>query len=288
MLARNSGVPSAIVQHRFVTLYRQRFHYFAWGCSGLPIVLLHGTGFHGYVWKPIAQGLSRDCQVLALDQRGHGESVKPEQGYGWQAFADDLYQLLSTLRLQRVAAVGHSAGATAIAVCAATHPGLISRAVLIEPIIVPPPPDGQVRPSPLAQGARKRRMIWGSRTSMFHSFRARSPFNTWREDVLWAYIEEGTTLHNDGCIELKCPGSIEAQIYENDSSVDLFALLPQVTIPVLLLRGETSMVFPEAHARNLLGLLAQGRMKTVARTTHFMPMERPEAVERAVRNFLAL
>lgn len=288
MLARGSSVPSAIVQHRFVTLQRQRFHYFAWGHSGAPVVLMHATGFHGYVWKPIAQGLSRDCQVLAPDQRGHGDSVKPEQGYGWHAFAEDLHQFLSTLRLQGVAAVGHSAGATAIAVCAATHAGLISRAVLIDPIMVSPPPDGEVRESPLAQRARKRRMVWESRTSMFHSFRARPPFNTWREDVLWAYIEEGTVLHSDGRIELKCPGAIEAQIYENAASLDVFALLPRITIPVLLLCGEASEAFPEAHARTVLSLLPQARMKTIARTTHFVPMERPEAVERAVRKFFSL
>lgn len=288
MLAKGSRVPSAIVQHRYVTLGRQRFHYFAWGQGSPTIVLMHATGFHGYVWKPIAQGLSRDGEILALDQRGHGDSVKPPHGYGWDAFAEDLWQFLSALGLRDVDVVGHSAGATAIAVCAARHPGSIRRAVLIDPILVPASPNGELRDSPLAHRARKRRMVWESRTSMFHSFRTRPPFNTWREDVLWAYIEEGTVLHPDGHVELKCPGEIEAQVYENAASVDVFALLPQVSIPVLLLRGETSDAFPEGHAEYTLSLLPQARMKAIARTTHFVPMERPEPVERAVRKFFSL
>jgi pimeloyl-ACP methyl ester carboxylesterase len=40
-------------------------------------VLVHAIGFHGHVWKRIAQALSRDYQVVALDRRGRGASPKP-------------------------------------------------------------------------------------------------------------------------------------------------------------------------------------------------------------------
>jgi len=287
MLARHSSAPSAIVQHRQIIIDRQRFHCFVWGETGPPVVLVHATGFHGYVWKPIAQGLSRDGRVFALDQRGHGDSIKPERGYAWEVFADDLFHFLTQLHLTDVVAVGHSAGATAIAVCAATHPGLIHRAVLIDPIIVPRMPDGDLAENPMAHRARKRRMVWESRTSMFHSYRTREPFKTWREEVLWAYIEEGTVLRPDGHIELKCPGNIEAQIYDNAPKLDGFRVLPRVNIPVLLLRGESSLSFPESSAALAVSLLPQGKLKTIANTTHFVPMERPDAVERAIRKFLS-
>ena len=275
------------MQRRFVNLGRRQFHYFIWGEAGTPIVLLHGTGFHGYVWKPIAQGLSRADRVLALDQRGHGDSFKPEQDYRWEGFADDLQQFLAALKLTGVTAVGHSAGATTIAICAAMHPGPIQRAVLIDPILFPGSPDSEVGENPLAHRARKRRMVWESRTSMFHSYRAREPFKTWREDVLWAYIEEGTVTRPDGHVELKCPGDIEAQVFENAPRLDGFGFLPRLDIPVLVLRGACSEAFPEASATRALSLLPRGQLKSVAGTTHFVPMERPDAVERAVRKFMA-
>jgi len=286
MLAHRPRPTSAAVQHRYVTLDHLRFHYYVWGNEGPPIILLHATGFHGYVWKPIAESLSRDHHVLALDQRGHGDSAKPDSGYEWEGFANDLYQFLVRLHLNAVTAIGHSAGATAIAVCAARHPGRIRRAVLIDPILVPAAAEGRTFENPLSHRARKRRMIWESRTSMFHSYRTRTPFKGWREDVLWAYIDEGTVPRADGHIELKCPGTIEAQIYDMASHLDGFAVLPHVDIPVLVIRGESTDAFAEAFAARAVSLLPQGQLKTITKTTHFVPMERPDAVKRAVRTFI--
>lgn len=283
------------MESHYIELNHERFHYFRWGNTGPTVVLVHATGFHGYVWKPIAQGLSGDHHVVAIDQRGHGDSVKPERGYAWEVFGDDLWRFLLTLQRPQVIAVGHSAGATAIALCAAAHPGLIARAVLIDPILFPrgamppatSPAGAAAAQNPLAQRARKRRMVWESRTSLFHSYRVRAPFKTWREEVLWAYIEEGTRLRPDGHIELKCPGAIEAQIYEMAPRLDGFAILSRLDVPTLLIRGAETDAFPHDSAVRALSLLPHGRLKVIADTTHFVPMERPDAVERAVRTFVA-
>ena len=41
---------------------------------------------------------------------------------------------------------------------------------------------------------RLRRRVWPSRWEMFRTLQARAPFNRWRPDVLWTYVEEGTQL----------------------------------------------------------------------------------------------
>jgi len=275
------------MRSRYVALDGDRFHYFGWGESGPTVVLVHATGFHGYVWKPIAQGFGRDHRVLALDQRGHGNSPKPQHGYTWDVFGTDLSRFLTALKLSRVTAVGHSAGATAIALCAAAHPELIARAVLIDPVLFPRGTNAAgATPNPLAQRARKRRMVWESRTALFQSYRVRPPFETWTEDVLRAYIEKGTRRRAEGHIELKCPGSIEAQIYEMAPQLDGFEVLSHVDAPTLLIRGAESATFPEGSAARALSLLRHGSLQVIADTTHFVPMERPDAVEHAVRAFL--
>src|SRR5262245_20701499 len=98
MPARAPSPADAVVQHGFVTLEHRRCHYYRWGSTGPPVVLVHGTGFHGYVWKPIAEALSRDYRVLAYDQRGHGDSYKPDGGYRWEVFGDDLFDVLEPLQ----------------------------------------------------------------------------------------------------------------------------------------------------------------------------------------------
>jgi lipase len=287
MLARRPTASGPPVQHRALALDGVQLHCVEWGTGSSSIVLVHATGFHAYVWRPIAENLGRDYRVIAFDQRGHGDSDKPESGYAWEVFGTDLYRVLTRLHVHPIVAVGHSAGATAIALCAAAHPGLIQRAVLIDPILFPRAPEGQVIQNSLAHRARKRRMVWESRAAMFHSFHAREPFKLWREDVLWAYIEEGTVLRPDGHVELKCPGAIEAQVYEMAPRLDGFGILSQVKIPVLLLRGESSDAFPEASAVHARSLLPHAELKTIARSTHFVPMERPDAVERLVRQFVS-
>ena len=94
-------------------------------------------------------------------------------------------------------------------------------------------------------------------------------------------------LRADGHVELKCPGTIEAQIFEMGARLDGFSNLDHVTIPVLILRGESSVAFPESSASHALSLLPHGQLQTVANTTHFVPMERPDAVVQAVRRFLS-
>ena len=57
------------------TLNGLRFHFLDWGTAGRdPILLLHGGAQTAHSWDEVAPDLARDHHVLALDQRGHGDS----------------------------------------------------------------------------------------------------------------------------------------------------------------------------------------------------------------------
>jgi pimeloyl-ACP methyl ester carboxylesterase len=114
-----------------------RLHYSDFGGEGPTAVLHHATGFHAWVWTPIAEALTRRCRVLAFDARGHGDSDKPAGGYEWKQFVGDLTGFIETLDLGRVLGVGHSLGATTIAGVAAERPELFSAAVLLDPVLYP-------------------------------------------------------------------------------------------------------------------------------------------------------
>ena len=75
---------------------------------------MHATGFHGRIWEPFVPQLREHFSVIALDQRGHGDSDKPEHGYQWARFGDDALAVVSHLGLERPAGIGHSAGAAAL------------------------------------------------------------------------------------------------------------------------------------------------------------------------------
>src|SRR5258705_5709186 len=95
-------------------------HYLDFGGDGPPLVFCHATGFHAWLWLPYARLFAATHHVIALDQRGHGESSKPEAGYRWENFGRDLAGFLDVLGLGGVSAVGHSKGGTTIAAASAT------------------------------------------------------------------------------------------------------------------------------------------------------------------------
>ncbi|GAC1398598.1 MAG: alpha/beta fold hydrolase [Ktedonobacteraceae bacterium] len=104
--------------HR-IDLPAGKFHYLSWGAerTELPsILLLHGITSSAQSWVRVGSELAKGYRVYALDQRGHGESIKPSRGfYSLRHTADDAAAFLEALGLEHTVLIGHSwGGATAI------------------------------------------------------------------------------------------------------------------------------------------------------------------------------
>jgi len=282
----------------FVEANGIRLHYIEWGGDAPPLVLLHATGFLARLWEPIAVQMSARFHVYALDARGHGDSDKPvlsrfegpapAGGYGWEGLAADLMGFLDSLGLIGVPIVGHSSGAAGAIRLAAKRPEYVTAAVLIEPTVFPPMPveGSDERKEQLASGAAKRRMVWDSREELMTAYRQRRTFAGWREDVLRLFAEHGTFDREDGKIELKCPGEIEAELYRNSLSPDTWDLMPRVHCPALVIRGEKTEPMLALVAEGVARRIPGARLATVAGGSHFVPMERPAEIAAAALAFL--
>jgi pimeloyl-ACP methyl ester carboxylesterase len=202
-----------------------------WGGSGPLALLHHATGYCAGVWGPVAEQLSSHYHVVAMDARGHGDSSKPEGAgfYRWAHFGRDVVavaeQLAAEHRDGRIAlGLGHSFGGTSILMASAERPELFGRCVLVDPVI-PPPNFG---PSPitnaLAEGARKRRHLWPSRRAAREKWSKKEFFADWDPRALDLYLAEGFSDRADGQVELKCPGTIEAAVFESTHSIDVWSL----------------------------------------------------------------
>src|SRR5581483_11201408 len=94
-----------------------------WGDASAPaVVLLHGLrGFSG-TWRALAASLAIDYHLIALDQRGRGESDwDPHHNYYTDAYLADLEGVVDQLALARFALLGHSMGGTTSYVYASRH-----------------------------------------------------------------------------------------------------------------------------------------------------------------------
>src|SRR2546428_120887 len=58
------------------------------------LVLVHGLGSSRHIWDLVAPELASKYRVLALDQRGHGESDEPDTGYDFPSIVADLAEFL--------------------------------------------------------------------------------------------------------------------------------------------------------------------------------------------------
>jgi pimeloyl-ACP methyl ester carboxylesterase len=264
---------------------RIRIHHL--GGSGPPLVCVHATGFHGRVWEPFVPRLREHFSVISLDQRGHGDSDKPETGYEWRVFGDDVLAVVDSLGLDRPAGLGHSAGAAALIFAETTRPGTFSRLVLMDPTTLPPEFRGMTAhlENPMADAARRRRAVWDSPEQMIERLRGGSPLAHWREDFLRAYVVYGTEQGEDGKFHLKCPPAIEGQIYGTAGTNDGWDRMARLAPPTLLLTGTESPMW--GGGRNAEGgeRLPHGVADTI-QGGHFFPMENPDETVDRVLPFL--
>lgn len=99
-----------MVQDRFIPLRGLQFHYREWSRRGTPLLWLHGLASQSHMFDRAAPLLADNFRVIAFDQRGHGESAKPDQGYDFKTVSEDLRAFLDTLKIKRAILAGHSWG----------------------------------------------------------------------------------------------------------------------------------------------------------------------------------
>ena len=94
--------------------------------------MLHGVHGAAESWEGLIQALNGSMPAIAIDQRGHGESSWPEEGYDVRTMADDAAAVAWEIGAP-IDVVGHGFGAAVALVLAAQHSNVVRRLVLSEP-----------------------------------------------------------------------------------------------------------------------------------------------------------
>ena len=99
-----------------------KLHYCRTGGPRPPLVLLHGITNDGLCWRPVAEALAKEYDVIMVDLRGHGRSDAPEDGYDYETMATEVAALIEGLALENPVVMGHSLGAMTSLTLAGLNP----------------------------------------------------------------------------------------------------------------------------------------------------------------------
>lgn len=273
----------------FVLANGLRLHYRRWTPAtakpGSPqILLLHGLASSSYIWNLLAPRLAEQGHdVVALDQRGHGESAKPEQGYDFASILADDRAVVQELGLHRPLIVGHSWGAMVALEYAATFTTEVSGLVLV---------DGALQQFSRRPGWSLEQALQdlappryaGISRETFLSFFERSPLaRQWTpelEDSVLHIVEQ----HPDGTISPRLAFENHLQIIEAMWYQPTLELYKRIRCPLKLVIAEREPIDEVGRLRaeqrrqgveEIRSIQPQVHIINMADTIHDIPLQRP-------------
>ncbi len=251
------------------------------------LLLIHATGFCKETWGPVIRSLRGSgarSEIVAIDQRGHGESGPATRPIDWWDLGEDAAAVAAHMASPLVGA-GHSSGAAALAMAEISHPGTFDRLVLIEPIVFPPP-FGHSDSFHMVETARRRRRTFAGRDEAYANFHGRGPFVAWTEAALDAYIDGGFAVGPDGTLRLRCDPDTEAGFYASATAHGAWDELPAIACPVTIVGGETSDSHPRAFLEMQADRFRDAEIVVIPDAGHLVPMERPGEIAAVISGAL--
>lgn len=252
---------------RFVDTRSGRVHVLDVGSGDDVILLLHGTGRSVADWQEgLAQRLGHSFRVIGIDYYGLGLSDRTHSGrYGIALWAEQAIDVLDALDIERVTAVGHSAGGAVAAILTADHPERVDRAVFIghgmamDPVQIVP-----ILPI-IGEFAMARTAIFSDIFSEEHERRLKAAYAiTGTRAALLTYLRRQYTI--DGL-------RLVTGTYED------------IERPVLQIHGGKDASIPVTAARGLTPRMADARFLAFEGIGHDVHIEEPDRLAEAIMSF---
>jgi pimeloyl-ACP methyl ester carboxylesterase len=260
-----------------------KLHYLEWGNKqGQPIVLLHGFLGHAHVWDRIAEAFSDRYRVLALDQRGHGESGwSQEAAYTIDDHFLDIDTFLTTLELSNVILIGHSMGGRNALFYTACKPSQVARLILV---------DARPDDTPQASQALKDLLLAfplkaSGLDEVEQALQGLYPYlskQCCKQIARYGYKQEHDRIFipsYDTRMSVQC----ERMNYVTEG---LWPYLPNIPCSSLIIRGKESPFLSKEVAQRMCELIPVAVMREIPQATHMPAQENPVAFQRIVSEFL--
>jgi pimeloyl-ACP methyl ester carboxylesterase len=254
-------------------------HALEWGERGRPpLLLLHGGGAHAHWFDRVAGAFAASHHVVALDQRGHGESAwASPPAYATEDFAADLAGVMDVLGWARMTLVGHSMGGHNAMAFAAWHPGRLDRLVIADSRPALPPE----RVQRMRDRGRRPPRVHPTLEAAVAAFRL-LPSETVAPPGLLAHLARAGYTARDGGFAPR----FDPACYLDRRPVDAWPLLERVRVPTLVVRGALSPILTGEMAARIVRAIPGAVEVEIPGAYHHLTLDRPAEVVAALRDFL--
>ena len=267
-----------------VTVNGLKLHYLDWGTAGkTPMLLLHGLRGHSHSWDDVSAAMCQEFHVLALDQRGRGDSDwAPEGDYSTDAFVADLAAFCDAINLDSFVLIGHSMGARNSMVFTSKYPDKVQKLVIVDigPVI---DPKGGER---IAQEIKAVPEEFDSFEDLFQYMNKQNQFAS--EAVMRRRLRYASKELPNGKIGWRYDLAIREGWRQGTGAppADLTPAWRSIKCPTLVVRGtETDTLTPQA-AQQMIEAIPNGQLAEVKKAGHMVMEDNPSGFIAAVSAFL--
>ncbi len=292
-----------VLRHDDAEVNGVRLHYVAAG-EGKLVLFLHGFPEFWYAWKDQLAEFGRDHHAVAVDMRGYNLSTKPVgvEEYRMERLVADVKALADHFKAQRFVLVGHDWGGVVAWAFAATYPDRLEKLVIINA-----PHPGifmrELRENPEQQKASQYMLLF--RGEQAEQLLSANNYAALVNVVMGEGLKNGSFTEADKKAYLAAwsqPGALTGGLnYYRAAQVGppptagapptgnlpAEAASMMIRVPTLVIWGEKDQALLTGNLKGLEQVVPQLTVKRIPDGTHWVVHEKPELVNRTIRDFLA-
>ena len=240
--------------------------------EGPPLLFVHGAAEDGRVWQPQLAALSDEFTVVAWDEPGAGRSSDVPPTFGLADYATCLAGLIEAIGLGPAHVAGLSWGGTLVQELYRHHPDLVATLIFVDTYAgwKGSLPEDEVR----ARVAGARQMLDAPAEDFDPTFPG-----LFAEDPPAEFVPLLEEIA--GAVR---PESLRTQLLVM-AEADQRDLLPNITVPTLLIWGELDARSPLSVARQFEQAIPNTNLVLIPEAGHVSNLEQPEMFNQTVREF---
>ena len=288
--ARESGVSFShewIPESKSVKANGLNFHYLEWGDPSKPLILmLHGFAQQAHSWDFVALAFADRFRIIALDQRGHGDSDWASDGdYTPETQQIDIAAIVHELSLDEFVLMGLSMGGRNSFTYAAKNPEKVKALIIVD-----------AGPENVRAGTQNiRRFVeQDDELDSIDAFVDRVVSYNPRRDpvqIRGSIVNNLRELPNGKWTWkydkiLRSPGRM-GKTQDPDMTKRLWGYVESLSCPTLVVRGDRSDIIATDTADEMQKRIPNGKLAIIENAGHLVMGDNPSGFERAVTKFIS-